>query len=112
MLPFSEDRNAKLRNKVSFEQQQKKKKKKSCHLHDNFMKWDIPETVDVEILRESQTGATRMKVISSGWEWKHGVCKCLREAQELILGDESGMQHKTQDRFFSTTVVIQRLPRW
>ena len=26
MLPFSEDRNAKLRNKVSFEQQQKKKK--------------------------------------------------------------------------------------
>ena len=51
MLPFSEDRNAKLRNKVSFEQQQKKKK--SCHLCDNFMKWYIPETVDVEILRES-----------------------------------------------------------
>lgn len=44
----------------------KRKKKKSCHLHDNFMKWDIPETVDVEILRESRTRATRMKVISSG----------------------------------------------
>lgn len=39
-------------------------------------------------------------------------CINVYEKLELILGDESGTQHKTQDRFFfSIAVMIQRLPR-